>query len=448
VNAPEGGLYRPLVLSVAFLLVAAGALLAIQMISSIVGPFRIAELGERDPRGVVALWRPFESVAGSEVRGVLGHELVESGRAVREVTALGALDPAQVGAIVLNEPRRLVRADVEALERYVDAGGGAVLLGSVGVLESDGNWRGYELMQRLLGAPIVPLEAPAAAAFVASQRGPLSAALAPRERIPIAFEPGSPGIGVVDAELRWSGETVGDHGPGAALRRTRGKGRLAWLAVVPERAQPGEFERRRLRLVLENAVAWVSRTPSVEVLAWPKGAPFASTVEASDVADAAAAQGAWRRALDAARRDGGVATVGLPRDTVARVALEPALSRTLDRLRGDAAWITTRRELSSWMRSRAVIDVSVRRAGPLRLVLEVTNRAGAEVEGLVLRVHLNEPVLIARAAATKLFAAAPTVRLSADREAADLALPPLGGRSSAAYNLDTEPVRDDEGSEG
>jgi len=447
VNAPEGGLYRPLVLSIALLLVASGALLAIQMISSIVGPFRLAEIGERDPRAVVAFWRPIDTPAGAAVRSVLGHDLVDSGRAVREVTALAALDAARVGALVLTEPRALTRNEVTALETYVEAGGGAVLIGSVAVRAPDGAWRGYEAMQRLLGAPVVPLEEAGAAAFVAARRGPLSAALAPRQRVAVAFEPGTPGVAADDAELRWVGSGAAD-GPAAAIRRTLGRGRLAWLAVPSERVLPGEQERSRARAIVEAAVAWVSRTPSVELLAWPDGAPFAGTVEAADVADAAVAEAGWLRAIDDARRDGGIATLAVPRDGAAREALEPALARALDVAKRDAGWIATRRELSVWQRSRAVIDVSVRRAGPRRLILQITNRAAEDVAGLVVRVHLNEPIRAAEVSGTKLFATPPRLALSADREAADLFVPRLEGSSSAAYHLDTEPVDEREESAG
>ena len=57
--------------------------------------------------------------------------------------------------------------------------------------------------------------------------------------------------------------------------RDFGKGRLAWIAVGPERAATTGTDHRLLLHVLEAAVAWSSRMPSVEVLPWPGGAPFA-----------------------------------------------------------------------------------------------------------------------------------------------------------------------------
>ena len=66
----ERVLYRPLVWSAATALLGAGVLLAIQMISAVVGPFRIAELGEHDPRRAVALFRDVVQPAGAAVRTI------------------------------------------------------------------------------------------------------------------------------------------------------------------------------------------------------------------------------------------------------------------------------------------------------------------------------------------------------------------------------------------
>ena len=51
-KAWDGVLYRPLVWSIAVALLASGALLTIQMISEVVGPFRLSEIGASDPRAM------------------------------------------------------------------------------------------------------------------------------------------------------------------------------------------------------------------------------------------------------------------------------------------------------------------------------------------------------------------------------------------------------------
>lgn len=448
-NAPEGGLYRPLVWSLAVLFVASGALLSVQMISSVVGPFRLAEIGASDPRGVVALWRPRQAPAGITLRTRLGHELVESGRALREVTSLGALDPARVGAIVLSEPRRIDDAQLADLTRYLEAGGGAVLIGSIAVRDADDGWLGWDEMGALLGGRVVPLEQGSAGAIVAARRGPVSAALLPRQRVGIRPDPGLPGVRIADAELRWAGDRLDGEAPAAAVRLARGRGRLAWLAVDPEHAAASDADRIRLRRVLEAAVAWVSRTASLELLAWPGGALFASVVERDGASgapeDLASLEAEWRRQIDAARADGGLARLRLPESFAHGGQAERALARSFGEVARAHGWTATRRELSAWTRTRAAVDASLRRAGPRRLIVEVTNRGVATAGDLVLRVHLNEPALAARAEATQLFRPDAPVRLTPGGETVDLVLPPLDPRASAAYSLDYEPAPQREG---
>jgi hypothetical protein len=435
VNAPEGGLYRPLVWSVSAFLLAAGVLLSIQMVSAIVGPFRLADVGAHDPRMAVALWRPLDAASGGLLRGAFGFELVESGRSVREVTSVAALDPARVGAAVLTEPRRLGDAEFAVLERYVADGGGVVVLGSVAVLDAEGGWRGRASMERLLGARVVEI-GEAEAVLVAAARGPISAPLEPRRRIEVSPEPGMPGLaGVAGAELRWSDAA---DAPAAALRREIGAGRLVWIAVPPERALPDEAARRAVRTVVESSLAWASRTPSVEVLPWPSGAPYAVVVTASGPADAPSGAREWRETLDRAARDGALATLRVPRGSDAHEALQPELSRVLAAARRDQAWVATRRDLSQWQRGRGVVDATLRRAGPRRLVIEVSNRFREPMEGVVLRIHTNEPTARATVEGTTLGQATARARRAADSESIDLLLPRIAARTNLSWSVDFE----------
>ena len=104
------------------------------------------------------------------------------------------------------------------------------------------------------------------------------------------------------------------------------------------------------------------------------------------------------------------------------------------------AWVATRRELSTWTRERAAVEASVRRAGPRRVVVEVTNFGRSSASRVVLRLWLNEPVRRAEAEATVLLQDAATVRLAPNAEVLDLVLPDLDARESAAFSLDYEPV--------
>lgn len=366
-NPSEGALYRPLVWVLAIGLVASGVLLSIQMISAVVGPFRLAEIGASDPRGVVVFWTPPTGSAGAQLRSAIGHELVASGRAVREVLGLGALDPAREGSVVLAEAQRLDAAKLDELARYLGRGGGVVLIGGIATRDAEGAPVGTAAMQTFLGAPVVALGAVPEAVLVAARRGPIAAPLAPDQSILVHAAEGAFGLDAADAELRWDG------GPAASLRVTRGGGRLAWLAVPPEAAASGA-DRRRLQHIQEAAIAWVSRTAWIEVLPDPAGEP-------------------------------------------------PA----------------TRRDRAAWSLARGAVDASVRRAGPRRLIVEVTNNAQLPVEGLVLRVYLNEPAPAGvRVETTALMQAPATLRGVSGAEAIDLALPPLDARRSRAYSLDFE----------
>ncbi len=445
----EGVFYRPLVWSLAIALLAGGALLSIQMISAVVGPFRLAHLGKSDPRAVVAFFRDSYTPVGSIVRTELGHGLVGSGHLVREVTSLRDLDPSEVGAIVISEPRVLQDDEAAGLRNYLAGGGGAVLVGSVGVREADGAWLGYERMRNLLGAEVVPLDEDRARAIVAERRGPITAALAPRQRIDIRYEEGLPGALITDAELSWAGPQddadADAHEPAAALRREFGKGRLAWVAVGPERAATSGVDQRLLRAVLEGAVAWSSRMPAVEVLPWPGGAPFAGVVEAA--ADATAEQPGlgWQRAIDKAASDAGIARLFVLNEARRHDDTEQRLADAIGELDRRNAWVATRSEVSTWTRRRAAVTASVRRAGPHRVVVEVSNFGRTEASRVVLRVFLNQPALRAAVEATKLRQQAATVQLGPNAEVLDLVLPPLDPRSSAAFNLDYEPTPSQEG---
>jgi hypothetical protein len=415
-------LYRPLVWSAATALLASGMLLSIHMISAVVGPFRLSQLGASDPRAVVALFRGGGEPAGSAMRSELGHELMGSGRLLREITSLNRLDVREVGAVVISEPRVLPEDQAAELRNFLAGGGGAVLVGSVGVRDGDGAWLGYDRMRNLLGAEIVPLDEAQAREIVADHRGPIAAALAPRERIGIRPEPGIPGALIPNAELVWAGERATTSAPAAAVRRDFGKGRLAWIAVGPDRAATAGADPRSLRHVLEAAVAWSSRMPSVEVLPWPGGASFAGVVKPDATVANAEPEIGWRREIEAAANDAGIARLLVPGGRPGHAEMEKRLASVIGELEQRGAWVATSRELSNWIRQREVVEATVRRVGPNRIAVEVTNFSRSEASRVVLRVFVNQPVLRASVETTKL----------------------LQG-TSMAFSLDYEPAPSQEG---
>jgi hypothetical protein len=434
-----------LVWSVALALLASGALLSIHMISAVVGPFRLAQLGKSDPRAVVALFRDAYTPAGSVARTEFARELVGTGRSVREVTSLRSLDPREIGAIVISEPRVLQDDDAAALRKFLADGGGAVLVGSIGVRDADGAWLGYQRMRNLLGAEVVPLDEDRARAIVAEHRGPIAAALAPRQQIGIHYEEGLPGVLIANAELSWIGSHADSGLPAAALRREFGNGRLAWIAVGPERAAAPGADHRLLRHVLEAAVAWSSRMPAVEVLPWPGGAPFAGVVEADTAAATPQPELGWKREIAVAASDAGIAHLRVANEARRHGETETRLAAAIGELEKRRAWVATRSEISNWTRQRVVVEASVRRAGPQRVVVEVTNLGRSQASRVVLRVFLNQPVLRAAVEATELLQGVATLQLRPNAEVLDLVLPPLDPRSSAAFNIDYEPAPSREG---
>ena len=231
-------------------------------------------------------------------------------------------------------------------------------------------------------------------------------------------------------------------GPAAALRRDFGAGRLAWIAIGPDAGMPTEADRRHLRRLLEAAVAWTSRTPWVEVLPWPGAAPFAAIVEAGalDFSGADDPADAWQREIEAAEADGGLARLRVPESARHHDSIERRLAATIGELDRRGAWVATRSENATWTRQRSAVKASVRRAGPRRVLVEVTNFGRSTASRVMLRLFLNEPVRRAEVKATKLLQDDASVRLAPDAEVLDLVLPDLAARASAAFSLDYEPV--------
>ncbi len=206
-------------------------------------------------------------------------------------------------------------------------------------------------------------------------------------------------------------------------------------------------DQRLLGRVLEAAVAWSSRTPWVEVLPWPGGASFAGVVErdTSGSASDGRAGEAWSREIEAAERDAGTARLLVSTEARRDDATEARLAGAIGELRRRGAWLATRREISAWTRQRAPVQASVRRAGPRRIVVAVTNFGRAAASRVVLRVFLNEPVLRAEVDTTKLLQSAARVQMHPGAEALDLILPVLDPRASAAFTLDYEPASSQDG---
>jgi hypothetical protein len=382
VSATEGRAYGPLTLTLGVGLVAMGLALSVQMIAAVVGPF---DLLDAAPVGTPALgvWLPASAVDDGRTdalrrarawRAALGPRVV-----VREGGSLAALSGQGVAALAVSDARRLSEAELAALAGYVRGGGSAIVTGPVAVRGSGGEWRGTAAMARLLGVRrVVPLPRTASLALAAATRGPLSAGLAPGQRLALVPEPGAPALDDAAAELRWAGDEAEAGllapGPrGASLRRELGAGRLVWLGAGPDLSAAGattpggDFAR-----LAAAAFAWAAREPQAEVLP-----------AAGDASSRAAPAGEAGPAPDLA--------------------------------------------------------AEMRRLGPHRHLLEVTNRGGAAARGRVVRIHVNARFERARVQRTVLQQDEPGFRLRPAAGQVDVRLPELAAGRSLAYTLDLDP---------
>jgi peptidoglycan/xylan/chitin deacetylase (PgdA/CDA1 family) len=272
-----GLLYRALAASVGIGIGASAVLLLILMLRLLLGPFDVLA-GDGAPRALrVGLWEPASGASQPDwqrsARRERWRSLLPADAELEPAARLGEL--AHASAVAVADAALLTQAEVDELEAWIEAGGRALLAGWIASGAEPVAGSG---MRRLLGGERVFALAADHSLFVAAgMRGPLSSGLVPGERIDLGSAAPSPALERADAELFWSDWALRARTPGtgAALRRTLGRGRLAWLAFGPERAPQDAGEFAGLRRVYANALAWTAGEPAVELLTWPGGAPLA-----------------------------------------------------------------------------------------------------------------------------------------------------------------------------
>ncbi len=381
-NASEGRAYGPLTLVLGVGLLAMGLALSVQMIASVVGPFDFVGAA-RTGAPTLGVWLPGSAGYDGRVetrrrarswRAALGTRV-----AVRESGSLDALAGQGVSALVVSDARGLSSAELASLTEYVRGGGSAIVTGPVAVRGPQGEWLGTRAMAALLGVPrIVPLPLAASRGLRAAQRGPLSAGLAPGQRLLVDAEEGSPAIDDPAAELRWAGGEASaaraGSALGASLRRELGAGRLVWLGAGPDRsaagatAPGGDFAR-----LVAASFAWAAREPYAEVLPAP---------------------------VDAAKDGRGATSTPEAPDLAAEL----------------------------------------RRIGPRRHLLDVTNRGRTTARGGIVRVHLNAPVERLAMRRTVVQQDEPRFHFDPRAQHVDLRVPELPRGRSLAYTLDLDPA--------
>lgn len=452
----EGRLYGPLVWVGSATLAASGVCLAILMISSVVGPFWFGVDEPAPPPPVVGLWLPPQPGPEAQRRVEAWRRTLPAEVAVVESVSLAELAEAGAGAVVLPDARALGPHDQAALTAWLARGGGAVLTGAVAVRAPDGAWLGWDRMLSLLAVrAVVPLEASASTRLAPARRGPISAALPPGSSLPLLPESGAPALADGSAELRW--ESAPPHGAAGASRRRRlDRGRLAWIAVGPESARlPDGDQWSALAEVFRGALAWVSRQPSLELLAWPDGSPLAVDIVESDAAAGSRErfEQRVRAEVAAAAETGDVARLVLAVGGLGAVERVRRASWARQLAESRAGWLAPESERRAWARRRDALRVGIVRVSSRRLRLEVSNRGAERVDGAAVRLHWNRPFADVEVRGTTLFQGGVRVRpaeagsthdgtgdAAADRAApgewSDLLLPGIPARSHRAWVVD------------
>ncbi len=124
--------------------------LTILMLGKVIGPFRFFALSHAEASLSFGLWIPNPGGIETQNRIHAWREIAPRDRALIESDSLAELREKQVRSIAIPDARTLGPREVEELQAYLAAGGGAVLTGSIGVSRPDGEWRGYEQMETLL----------------------------------------------------------------------------------------------------------------------------------------------------------------------------------------------------------------------------------------------------------------------------------------------------------
>jgi len=201
--------------------------------------------------------------------------------------------------------------------------------------------------------------------------------------------------------------------------------------------------------LVRAAIAWAARKPSLELLAWPNAAPFAATLRPLDAAESRTSvrrptpgelERVVRNELAEAEATGDLARLSFGPQALGEPAATGLKTRVVAELAQRGAWLASPEELETWTRTRSQIDASLRRVGPQRLLLSVTNRGPRPARSVALRLHLNRATASANVDRTLLQQEAPRVRLRRAEQQLDLTLPELPGGTSSAYVIDYEPA--------
>jgi peptidoglycan/xylan/chitin deacetylase (PgdA/CDA1 family) len=299
-HSPEGGLYPWIAVPLAVGLLGAGALLMIAMLSTVIGPFSIGSTPSVSAAERIALWHPPSAGAPEYLRARnlrLWETMFPPPIQIVESSALAELLERNPSVVIVDAAERMDRAELASLRSYVRRGGAALLSGWIGVDAKAGGELDTSIMRELLEVKAVERLPRDQSYFAAAGvRGPLLAGVPAGQRFTLPAQDAIPAIPDEVAELFWSSWAIHPQAPvsGASLRLQIGKGRLAWLAMGPDPSKmPSDAA---LAQVFRNAAAWACARPSGELLAWPRGAPFAALLAMDTEHEFQSAEGVAERA--------------------------------------------------------------------------------------------------------------------------------------------------------
>ena len=377
-SSSDAPLYSSRLFGAGIWLLASAAVLCVYMLVGTVGPFRFGVARDAGSHGI-GLWEaPSPDPATSRRRVAAWRRIVPDDRPLRVDRSLAALRDAGVEVIAVPDARALGDAELAALRDFARAGGGVVLAGAIGVETARGEWRGYDAMARLLGVERVsPLERASSQAVVARTRGPLTAPLLPGERIPLLPEAGVPALPGERSELAWEIAAAGSAG-----------------GSEPSRAADLRLEIGQGRLV------WLAAGPECAEGGLDAHTPIARLLRAA----------------------------------LAWAADEPVLEVVPPDWTPDAQGEPLR---AQWQELRTALATSVERAGPERLLVNLTNLSDRPLRAH-LRLHGVPSAREPRIAATELFQTLPSAHRERASDTLEIVPPELPRGESQSFYVDFE----------
>lgn len=189
-------------------------------------------------------------------------------------------DLLKYSALILPGAVALSDAEWQAIERFVQAGGGLLLGGASGTLAPDGAWRGWDRVRHLADlADVRALRKKDFKSLYVTLMGgsPMTLGLPAGLRIENEFH-NENYAGVSSTQDAYWAESakpllVSDRNTYyTAVKTARfGKGRVVWLGFNLESMSEAPENQQALLTLLGNAMRWAKQEPVAHVALWPQG---------------------------------------------------------------------------------------------------------------------------------------------------------------------------------